>query len=159
MPRIREARTDDRSDIVDLHMSAIRKRGSEAYDDAVVEAWAQPGSNPDGPPVHDPDQYVIVAEEPEDGTILGFGQLNHADAEVVAVYVHPDHDRNGVGSVILEELVAAARSRGLESVSLLSSLNAAGFYEQAGFEQVRKTTHETSENVEMDAIEFRKDLR
>ena len=74
---------------------------------------------------------VAAATEAQDADAL-----LDAMGEVRAVYVHPDHARHGVGSALLAELEGYARGRGLDRLSLQSSLNAVGFYERAGYERV-----------------------
>ncbi|MBN8482821.1 MAG: GNAT family N-acetyltransferase [Xanthomonadales bacterium] len=56
-----------------------------------------------------------------DDALLGIGALRGLDAhagEVKSMRTHPDHLRKGVARVILEHLVAVARSRGWHRLSL-----------------------------------------
>lgn len=157
MAFVREARPSDAEAIADIHVAAIEAFGPEAYDEAEVEAWA---SREDPPEDHytldDPDAHWIVAER--DGERAGFGHLDPKDGEIVAVYVHPDHARHGVGSTILAGLEGYARGVGLAEVTLTASLNAVPFYERTGYERVRPVVHETSTGVALDCVEMGKSL-
>ena len=68
--------------------------------------------------------------------IVGFG---HAmPGEVVAVYVDPEHTKQGVGRFILAEGITRARSGHQEAIRLDASLNAREFYKKAGFVEVEQ---------------------
>ncbi|MFB6095330.1 MAG: GNAT family N-acetyltransferase, partial [Halodesulfurarchaeum sp.] len=121
-----------------------------------IDAWIGPDESGDGPPVDDPSQHVIVAER--NGDIVGFGQVDLEEAEIVAVYVDPAYDRQGVGTTILDALETKAMERGLEGLTLLASLNAARFYERNGYRQVERTEYELQDGVALSVIEFEKEL-
>ena len=93
MTSVRTARERDLPAVADLHVAAIEAFGPEAYDYEAVEAWAatddQPAERYDLSAGH-----WVVAER--GGDVAGFGHLDPDAAEVVAVYVHPDHAREGV---------------------------------------------------------------
>jgi putative acetyltransferase len=64
---------------------------------------------------------VTVWSAWEDDAILGIGALRQLDSvtgEVKSMRTHPDHLRKGVAAAILEYLIARARSRGLQRLSL-----------------------------------------
>ncbi|WP_436923344.1 GNAT family N-acetyltransferase [Halosimplex amylolyticum] len=168
MTRVRPARAADTEPIRETHVAAIEAFGPEAYDERAVAAWADRGDDHSLEGLHDPDTYWVVAErenESESGPggnppVAGFGRLDAAGAEgeVVAVYVHPDYARSGVGSAVLSNLEGYARGTGLTELALIASLNAVGFYERLGYERTRAVTHETSHGVELDCVEMRKRL-
>lgn len=84
---------------------------------------------------------VLVAEESEDGTTIGFASaarnrqttLSFA-GEVQTLYVLPDWQNQGIGRVLLEGCFARLRERGLESavVWVLADNPARFFYERMG---------------------------
>lgn len=144
---VREARPDDARAMLECHVAAIEARGPVAYDDAQVAAWAE--RDRAEYPIEDDDHYVVVAEVrddrpgPGDRHVVGFGDLDAAEGEVQAVYVHPDFDRRGVGSALLDDLQHEARLRGLTRLSLVASRNAIGFYDRQGYGVIDALTHET----------------
>jgi putative acetyltransferase len=74
------------------------------------------------------------------------------------MYVDPNFAGEGVGSSLLETLETTARENDLESLGLLASVNARGFYEHHGYEFVAETTFQFGEDVEGPAVEMRKEL-
>lgn len=133
MARIRRARADDRPGILAAHVAAIRVTCRTHYADADIEAWAGRRTEES----YDESlagRDALVAEH--DGRILGFGVLDAEAAELVALYVHPDAGRRGLGGRLLAALETVARLRGLVELRLDSSLNAIAFYAAAGWRDV-----------------------
>jgi len=56
------------------------------------------------------------------------------------LYVHPDYQRMGVATALLELLVADAGTRGVHNLHTEASRTAKPFFEQAGFSLVRAQT-------------------
>ncbi len=155
-------------------VASIRAFGPAAYDERQVTAWA----HVDDPvyPVDDPGQLLLVAEvDGEDGEAVdgddgdesdgapvfaGVGHVAPAEEEVYAVYVHPDHAREGVGTALLEELEAAARDRGCDRLGLTASRNAVPFYEAAGYERTGSVEHDPTgpHDVTLECVRMRKRL-
>ncbi len=157
MPSIRPATETDADAIGRVHEAAIRARASEAYSERQTEAWVGP-EDADGPDFDDPETYLVVAEGDRDGAVVGFGRLDVDEAEVSAVYVHPAAADNGIGTAILHDLEREARDRGLETLTLYSSLNAVEFYRQQGYTPVERTDHETTQGVVLEVVQFEKSL-
>lgn len=155
MVSIRPATPADGTAVARLHEAAIRERGPAAYDEAQVEAWAA-NKDPDRYPIDDPDSHFVVAARV--GTIVGFGELVPDEREVRAVYVHPNHADDGVGTAILDHLEETAREEGIERLELLSSKNAVGFYEHRGWEPVEAVDHESTGGVVLECTRLAKRL-
>ncbi|WP_440771053.1 GNAT family N-acetyltransferase [Natronorubrum sp. DTA28] len=160
---LREATSADAESIADTHAASIRELGPAAYDDRQVRAWLS-NVPPERYPLEDPDHHVVVAElEDEDGDeIAGFGVLDcdpdgrdDSTGEVGAVYVHPDHAREGVGCEILEDLESAARDAGLEALVLTASRNAIEFYRRQGYEGVETVALEMEPGVGLECLRMR----
>ncbi len=158
MPLIHPATESDVGELNDLHSAAIEAFGSDIYRDEQVEAWATNplGAAPYREAVRSESELLVVAEVADE--IAGFGRLDR-DAEVVeAVYVHPDHARNGVGSALLSHLETRAREMELDSLTLHASLNAELFYQQAGYEPQETVPHEATGGVELACVKMTKKL-
>lgn len=159
--QVRRATPGDALAVFALHVASIRTFGPECYDPDQVRAWARKDHGPEGYPTDEDGHHFVVAERRSE--VAGFGDLVpdsedvDADGEVRAVYVHPRHAGRGVGTALLAELEGYARGAGLGSLELSASLNAVGFYERAGYERVRETTHDTG-GVDLDVVVFRKAL-
>jgi putative acetyltransferase len=153
---VRPARATDFDAVREVHQRAVRALGADAYSDRQVGAWAD-WSDVDGlDGVDDDDAHLVLAERRDDPA--GFGHLGAADGEVNAVYVHPDHAREGVGAALLAHLEGYARGAGLSELTLSASLNAVDFYARAGYERVGRDVHETTGGVELECIRMRKRL-
>ena len=153
---VRRTTSDDAPAILSLHVASIRAFGPDAYDEREVEAWATKDHGPEGYPVEDDRRRMFVAEAAD--AVAGFGQVNVDDSEVVAVYVHPDHARRGVGSALLSRLEAEVRDEDLDSLALTASLNAVPFYERMGYEPVAEVTHATTDEVDLTCVRMGKKL-
>lgn len=153
---VRPGEPADTEAVAELHREAILTNGPAAYDSAQVAAWAE-GTEPRGyvEPMMDAAVTFLVAEEYE--RVLGFGSLHHeppswdetADGEVTGLYVHPNAQRQGAGTLLLDSLESEARALGIERCAVTASLNAISFYEEAGYERVGRHEHSFSgENSE-----------
>ena len=130
MVHVRRARTDDAAAMRAAHLAAVRTTSRSHYAEADVAAWAARI----GEEAYDDDfarRDVVVAEEA--GRVVGFGVLDAGDAEIRAIYVHPEAGRRGVGRRLLAALETIGRLRGLGGLRLESSLNAVPLYAGAGW--------------------------
>lgn len=134
-----------------------------------MDAWAH-DRDPADYPIESASTHFVVAEREEDGgegRIVGFGWLDRepgehfvsdADAEVVAVYVHPAVTREGIGSALVTGLEENAREQGVEALGLWTSLPALPFYRAQGYERVAEHSHEFAPGIEGRVVEMRSDL-
>ncbi|MBC3760280.1 ribosomal protein S18-alanine N-acetyltransferase [Quadrisphaera oryzae] len=84
---------------------------------------------------------TYLAAEDRDGALLGYGGLALAgpDADVQTLAVAPGAQRRGVGGLLLDALVAAAREGGASAVLLevrADNAPAAALYAARGFERI-----------------------
>lgn len=161
--RVRKATPRDADEVFSVHQAAIAELGIDSYDAEQVAAWGAGGSPADYD--FDTADAFLVAEA--NGRVVGFGSLSPTpgdhlaspvDAEVTAVYVHPGHARTGVGSRLLRALETVARVWHADTLGLHASLNAVDFYEHAGFDRVRETTHDFSGDAHGTVVEMTKSL-
>ncbi|AOY02311.1 hypothetical protein BJP62_11065 [Jeongeupia sp. USM3] len=109
---IRPAETADAAALATLLHESVRRAGRAAYSEAECAAWSP--AVPD--PAHltagivDPDNLVLVAVD--DGVIVGFGSLGPAPDHLDMLYVRHDRIDQGIGSLLISALEAAARERG-----------------------------------------------
>jgi ribosomal protein S18 acetylase RimI-like enzyme len=89
--------------------------------------------------------YVAVAED--DG-VVGFASAEQTwadEVELHTVYVHPDRWGEGIGSALLDRVVAWARERSVDRIAcgvLADNAVGVGFFEASGFERGRETEAE-----------------
>jgi GNAT superfamily N-acetyltransferase len=91
------------------------------------------------------DLEVRIAER--DGVIAGFSALHQGTIE--HLYVHPDHQDKGVGSLLLEEAKARV-PEGLELWTFQRNERARRFYEGRGFRLIKLTDGAGNEEREPD---------
>ncbi|MCK5828260.1 GNAT family N-acetyltransferase [Candidatus Bipolaricaulota bacterium] len=68
--------------------------------------------------------------------LVGFGRMlcdGIMHAMIFDLIVHPTHQRRGIGSAILKQLLAVCRDHDITDVQLFSATGVATFYEEHGF--------------------------
>lgn len=160
--RIRDATATDGIAIRDVHLASIEGLAGDHYSDEQVAAWAHE-RDPADYPVESPETEAVVAERGD--RLVGFGWMKPnadgylqaaVDGEITAVYVHPSVARDGVGTLMYEELEARARRADVDSLGLWASLNAVAFYESHGYSRVTDHTIEFHDGVTGTVVELRK---
>ena len=152
---IRPATDGDRPGICSVHVRAIRETCSRSYSSDQVSAWAD---------LLSPDSYTVVLKERtmvvaiDEASVVGFGQLNQSAAEVDAVYVLPERQGEGIGRKLLAELEGQARAYGLRKLELSATLNAAAFYQRAGYGEQGIVVHRLPTGMELQCIRMTKSL-
>ncbi|WP_254521558.1 GNAT family N-acetyltransferase [Natrinema caseinilyticum] len=102
--------------------------------DRTVDNWY----TDDSMPLEAPGTVVLVAEKDDD--LVGF---THAvaqgeKADILRMYVHPDHQGEGVGSTLHERLIAELETYDVDrvrSIDFAFNDTSRAFYEGLGFEQ------------------------
>jgi putative acetyltransferase len=152
---IRKATQEDKESIWRVHATAIRETCISHYSQEVIRIWVgRLGPDKYGEAISS--NEFFVAEE--NGVVVGFGELNQAGGEITGLYVSPDVAGRGAGWKLLCMLEERARTLGLETLHLTSSLNAVSFYERAGFKSLEKMTHILSPGVERASVRMFKEL-
>jgi ribosomal protein S18 acetylase RimI-like enzyme len=155
---VRETTVDDVHDV----QRVARAGWHAAYDDIfgperveeTVDSWYDP-ERLVADDVRDPERPFFVGEHrgdrPDDagpgdateGDIVGFAEAAAGDEpgvwQLYRIYVHPDAWGEGVGTLLLAEIEAAVRERGVEELRVsVHAENDVGvsFYEARGFDRV-----------------------
>jgi ribosomal protein S18 acetylase RimI-like enzyme len=134
---IRDFDRGDQAAVRDLVLEGLRERWGDAFDAAV---------NPDlddiGATYVDvgADVVVLVA----DGRILATGTLAPGDpgqGRILRLAVDRRHRRQGLGRLVVDELVARARRRGLRELAVLTDTpwaSAVALYRSCGFTEISR---------------------
>jgi putative acetyltransferase len=152
---VQRATLEDCEAVCGIHVSSIRELGTSHYSQAEVDAWAK-GRTPARYERLISEKHVVVAEHRS--TPVGFGTLDVPTGEILQLYVRPDYARQGVGTVILDELVQVVRASGGRVVHCIASLNAREFYVSAGFEPGPVQKHRFRSGVEVDSVPMKRRL-
>jgi putative acetyltransferase len=126
----RPYRASDLEAVVALFGRSVREVGSRDYSPEQVAAWA-----PDPPDLEAWAQRlagggVFVCER--EGRIAGFARID-GEGLFDLLYVHPDHQREGIADALWQEVRAWAERRGLRRLQAEVSLGARPFFERIGF--------------------------
>lgn len=149
MLKIRRARQEDSHSIGSVHAAAVSGIDTAEYSPEEIQAWAVPRT-PSSYEESIRTKEFFVAEY--EGTIVGFGVLNQESAEVEAVYVSPKAGGRGVGLDVLRKLEERANDLGLKELRLNASLNAAPFYEKAGYVAQERSKYRLLTGVEIACV-------
>ena len=96
----------------------------------------------------------LVAER--DAQIIGFAEFAPSRGEVVAVYVHPHHSRQGVGTMLFSAIEHCAIEAGIRELCLSSSPTAVPFYERFGFIAGPPIVHCLGDGTEIPCVPMRR---
>ncbi|WP_290818935.1 GNAT family N-acetyltransferase [Halovivax sp.] len=136
---LRPATADDREAIREIARAAWH----DTYDqldpetiDETVDAWYDDETFREA--IDEPGTAVIVAER--DGELAGFthGVVYEDEGDVLRMYVHPDHQREGIGTALHERLRSALEDfsmNRMRAIDFASNEGGRRFYEELGFEQ------------------------
>ena len=133
--KIRTARSEDALRLHELHAASVRALCAKHYASEIIEGWLQ-SRTPSGYLAPIEHAAIFVAEL--NHKIIGFGEA--AAGTIVAVYVDPSAAGQGVGRLILDRALEAARFNHSGPVRVESTLNARSFYEHHGFVEVKRAT-------------------
>ncbi|MDX1420412.1 MAG: GNAT family N-acetyltransferase [Rubricoccaceae bacterium] len=142
---LRAARPDDAPALAALFADAVRAAGPARYSPPQVEAWAAAADHPRAL-WHRLLRHDTFVAEDETGPI-GFAGLA-PDGHVTALYVRPDRMRRGVGSALLDAVLARAETLGLGRLYAEASLFSLPLFERAGF------TRSHVERIERRGVRF-----
>jgi len=122
-----------RADARELSAVAREAKALWGYVDDWLEAWRADltiGAS-------DVERMIVRVAE-SDGVIAGFGAADRVDGvwEVAHLWVRPRFARQGIGRMLLDSLVAAAREAGARRLRIESDPHAEAFYMKAGASRV-----------------------
>lgn len=83
------------------------------------------------------------------------GTAARSGTELVTFFVHPDHQRAGIGALMLRELEQVARESGIALLRVDASITGASFYEREGY----RRTGAIAEGTAGPHVQLVKDIR
>ncbi len=146
---IRKAQPEDCQFIRDVHCATVTAIRTSLYTAEEIQAWAVPKKLESYQESILTKEFLVAEDE---NAIIGFAVLNPESSEVEAVYVSPAAEGRGVGRELLRELENRAEVLGLEALRLNASLNAAPFYNKAGYVGAEQSKYRLSTGVEIACI-------
>ncbi len=127
---VRIYRPADGPALLELFRDTIRRVNARDYGPEQIAAWASDEIDPAQWVARFDGRFVPVAEC--DGRIAGFADLE-ADGHLDRFYVSADHQRRGVGRMLLDAVLAEARRAELHRIFTEASITARPFFEHHGF--------------------------
>ncbi|WP_323911701.1 GNAT family N-acetyltransferase [Aeromonas caviae] len=115
--------------LLDLFEQSVRRLGPAHYSPEQVEQWARGAHHP-GLASQLRDHHGWVIEQ--DDVPLGFATLSD-DGHLSLLYVSADHPRQGLGTLLLERVLAAASQMGLGSLTTEASAFSLALFLRHGF--------------------------
>lgn len=79
--------------------------------------------------------YTLIAEK--NNVVIGFANITN-DGYIDHLYVHKDHQGQGVGSQLLKALEHKAQELGLQRLYTHASITARPFFEHAGYQVIEE---------------------
>lgn len=148
MLKIEKANRKDARVALEIRNAAILNQCVGHYSMEILKKWTSGELSDQFMDAVEANCYVAI----EDKQIVGTGMVNIETGKIDAIFVHPSHMRKGIGKKIIEFLEGIALSRGLKTLALQSTLNAAAFYRACGFVGNKVDTYTTSRGVSLDCI-------
>ncbi len=115
--------------LLDLFEQSVRRLGPAHYNPEQVEQWARGAHHP-GLASQLREHHGWVIEQ--DDVPLGFATLGD-DGHLSLLYVSADHPRQGLGTLLLERVLAAASQMGLGSLTTEASAFSLALFLRHGF--------------------------
>ncbi len=115
--------------LLDLFEQSVRRLGPAHYSPEQVEQWARGAHHP-GLASQLREHHGWVIEQ--DDVPLGFATLSD-DGHLSLLYVSADHPRQGLGTLLLERVLAAASQMGLGNLTTEASAFSLALFLRHGF--------------------------
>lgn len=151
---VRKATLEDAQGIFDIRIAAIRDQCKNFYPEPVLGAWTS--VSPSDRFRSDVEQHFYVATV--GNCVIGSGMVDLNSGQIDAIFVHPQHLRQGVGRAIVTYLETLARLNGLRRLKLDSTLNAAPFYRSLGFRGTQIAQYDTQRGLKLECIPMEKEM-
>jgi putative acetyltransferase len=127
---LRQATVEEAAAIVELHARTVREVNGRSYSEAEIEAWLAHSS------LERTRERIalggVLVAVGSCGAIVGFA--DRSGDRIAALYVAADHQGEGIGSRLLEQLEEDARREGVRTLTAHSTTTAVGFYQRRGYE-------------------------
>ncbi len=135
---IRGYRSVEFREIADLFHAAVHAVNTDLYSREQQLAWSST------PPNYLDWRAKLKACRPfvavRGRVIVGFVQMG-SDGYIDCLYVHPDHQRQGIATALVQHAIAANEGR-IDVLLVHASLMAKPLFEKLGFEDIRKNSIE-----------------
>lgn len=147
---IRKAVIEDIAEIKELFQNTVLSVNRTHYTQEEVEDWASCGNNMDKWTNLISSYYFIVVLNQESG-ITGFACIN-PDGYLYSMFVDKDFQRQGIASMLLDDIECYARCHRITEIRAEVSLTARPFFEKRGYQVVEEQFRRANQ---LDLINFK----
>jgi putative acetyltransferase len=127
---IRDYRPSDVDALIELFRRSVREIARRDYRKAQLDVWAPYDMDRAAIATRNLTRPLWVAEC--GGRIAGFADLEET-GHLDRMYVHPDFQRLGVASALLETIETSAKAKGIDRLYSKVSLTGHAFFKSRGF--------------------------
>lgn len=152
--KIREYEPEDLPELMTLFRRSVLEGAARDYNPEQLSAWADAVEQQTWAE-RLAGQMVAVCEMDE--CIGGFASMG-ADGHLDFMFVHPEHLRRGIASMLYSYLETWADAQGIERIYTEASLTAKPLFEKQGFAVIARQTVERND-VTLDNFRMEKWLR
>lgn len=131
---IRRYTSADCAEMAELFYNTVHTVNARDYTEVQLNAWANGSIDLTAWDKSFSEHNTLVATE--DGIIVGFGDMNGGYLD--RLYVHRDHQRQGIATAIVSELEVQAAASGISVFTTHASITAKPFFEKRGYVTVRE---------------------
>jgi putative acetyltransferase len=150
---LRPATANDGPAVVEMQKAAIRELCAGDYSAAQLASWASSVASDPIQPSNT--SHLFIVAEGANG-IVGFADFADSGGELLSIYVHPEHARLGLGSMLLQAIETRARAAGARQMVLNSSLTAVPFFERVGFVASAPTARRLPDGTDLPMVPMRR---
>ncbi len=134
---VRKGQKNDLAELQKLFVDTIRTICAVDYDKQQIEVWTSSVENKKRWNEIMTKQFILVAQDQE--KIVGFATLDNG-RYVDLLYVHKDHQRQGIAQRLLDDIETEARRLNQHELTSDVSKTAKPFFEKNGFKSLEKQT-------------------
>jgi ribosomal protein S18 acetylase RimI-like enzyme len=129
---IRYATAADAEAVHEIVLQALRETNARDYPSSVIDRLVLTLPDKVASNLETWCAFVAIVN----GQVVGTGSLN--GQTVSSVYVHPDHQRRGIATKLMDAVENAANAQSQRTLSVQSSVTAKAFYARRGFKIIRE---------------------
>jgi N-acetylglutamate synthase-like GNAT family acetyltransferase len=150
----RKAKVEEAQQIIDLHCDTVRRVNSKDYTSEQIEAWLGKRKVEITQGMIRAGEYYVAVDN--HGNVMGVGNIK--GNRLFGLYVSADHQGQGIGTVLLEEMEKDAASSGITTIETDSTLTAEGFYKSHGYVEVARKTLPIAKGQSLQVVSIKKEM-
>ncbi|WP_316213465.1 MULTISPECIES: GNAT family N-acetyltransferase [unclassified Bradyrhizobium] len=140
---IRRATAEDSEAVYEIVLRALRETNARDYPASVIDRLVLTLPSKVATNLDTWHAFVAIV----DGQVVGTGSLS--GQTVSSVFVHPDHQRTGIATKLMDAVENAAIARSVRTLSVQSSVTAQAFYAKRSFKIAREAFYGEERTIVM----------